>query len=146
MAQFKTITDTMLASAQIEAADVEQAKAEGVTLIINNRPDGEAGDQPEGRTIEAAAHAAGLDYAAIPVTGAGFSLPQVDAMASALDGAQGKVLAFCRSGTRSTLLWAMTQAKAGRDLGTIAEEARLAGYDISPVLPTMEMLSQQRGG
>lgn len=145
MTQFKPITDTLLASGQIEPGDVERAKAEGVTLIVNNRPDDEEAGQPEGREIEEAARKAGMDYTAIPVGSAGFSLPQVDAMAAALGNAEGKVLAFCRTGTRSTLLWAMTQAKAGRDLETIAHEAQAAGYDISPVRPTLEMLSQQSG-
>lgn len=145
MTQFKPITDTLFASGQIEPGDVERAKAEGVTLIVNNRPDGEETGQPEGREIEEAARQAGMEYAAIPVGSAGFSLPQVDAMAAAIGNSEGKVLAFCRTGTRSTLLWAMTQAKAGRDLETIAREAQAAGYDISPVRPTLEMLSQQSG-
>jgi len=145
MAQFKPISDTLLASGQIEPGDVERAKAEGVTLIVNNRPDGEESGQPEGLEIEEAARQAGIDYTAIPVGSAGFSLPQVDAMAAAIGSAEGKVLAFCRTGTRSTLLWAMTQAKAGRDVETIAQQAQAAGYDISPVRSTLEMLSQQSG-
>ena len=123
----------------------EAAKQAGVTLIVNNRPDGEAADQPSGADIEAAARACGLEYKAIPVSGAGFGFPQIKEMRRALDSAQGKVLAFCRSGTRSTMLWAMAEAKAGRDIDAIANEASAAGYDTSPIRPTMELLGKQAG-
>ena len=146
MAEFKSLTETMLAAGQIAPDDVARAKDAGVTVIINNRPDDEAPGQPAGSEIAAAARRAGIDYVAIPVSSAGFSLPQVDSMAAAIDGAEGKVLAFCRTGTRSTLLWAMTQAKAGRDIDTVAGEAQAAGYDISAVRPTMEMLRDQGRG
>src|SRR5579871_732481 len=102
---FRTLTDQVLASPQITLDDVAAAKAAGVTLIVNNRPEGESEDQTAGADIEAAAAAAGIRYVAIPVTHAGFSEWQVKAMAEALEQADGPVLAYCRSGTRSTLLW-----------------------------------------
>ena len=112
----------------------------GVKLIINNRPEGESDDQVPGADIEAAARAAGIDYVAIPVTHAGFSEPQVVAMAKALEGAQGPVLAYCRSGTRSTLLWALSEASQGGDPDALTNMAAKAGYDVSPVRPLMDML------
>src|SRR3546814_5944515 len=90
----KTLTDDIFVAPQISVADVEEAKALGVKLVINNRPDHESPDQPEGNEIEEAARAAGMAYAAIPVTHAGFSAWQLDAMEKALDGAEGKILAF----------------------------------------------------
>ncbi|HAU22541.1 MAG TPA: TIGR01244 family phosphatase, partial [Erythrobacter sp.] len=108
-----------------------------------NRPDGEAPDESQGPEIEAAAKAAGLDYLAIPISHTGFSEPQVAAMQDALDAAEGGVLAYCRSGTRSTLLWALAQARAGADPESIAEAAHNAGYDTSPVRPAMDMLAAQ---
>ena len=136
----------MFASPQIGLADVERAQSDGVTLIINNRPDGESPEEPQGDEIEAAARAAGIDYLAIPVTHAGFSLDQVERMGEALEQAEGSVLAYCRSGTRSTLLWAMAQAKLGMDPEAIAAAAAGAGYDIAPVRPTVEMLASQSRG
>jgi uncharacterized protein (TIGR01244 family) len=138
---FTRLDDTILVYGQLDPADVAQAKALGVTMIVNNRPDDEQPGQPSGAEIEAAARAAGIAYRAIPVTHAGFSLPQVDAMVAALDGAGGTVLAFCRSGTRSTLLWALAQAKSGADLSEVAAKARAAGYDVSPVRPAMDALA-----
>ncbi len=141
---FTVLTDQIFVSPQISVEDIAQAKALGVGLIVNNRPEGESDDQPEGTSIEAAAQAAGIDYVAIPITHSGFSEPQVQAMVSALAGAQGKVLGFCRSGTRSTLLWALAEASQGGDADAITNIAAKAGYDVAPVRPLMDMLKAQR--
>lgn len=141
MSDFRILSESMLASPQITVADVAAAKELGVTLIVNNRPDGEDPHAPQGDEIAAAAKEAGIDYVAVPVSHAGFSLPQVDAMAQALENAQGKVLAYCRSGTRSTLLWAMARAKAGDSPDDIAAAAEAAGYSVAAVRPTIDMLA-----
>ena len=135
---FRTVTDNFLASPQISTDDVAEAAAQGVKLIINNRPEEEDPNQPSGAEIAAAAREAGMDYVAIPVTHAGFSVPQVEMMRTALDANDGKTLAFCRSGTRSTLLWALAEADAGRDPETIAQAAAGAGYDVSPIRSIMD--------
>lgn len=138
---FRQITETVYASPQIGTDAIAQAQALGIVRIINNRPEGESDDQTEGEAIEAAARAAGIDYVAIPVTHAGFSEWQVDAMAKALADAEGPVLAYCRSGTRSTLLWALARAKQGDNPETIAASAQGAGYDVAPIRPLLDMLS-----
>lgn len=140
---FTPLTDSVFVSPQISVHDVRAAHELGVTLIINNRPEGEADDQVAGNVIEAAARAAGMNYVAIPVTHSGFSQPQVDAMEQALDSALGSVLAYCRSGTRSTLLWALAESKSGADPDELTEIAAEAGYDVSPVRPLMDMLKAQ---
>ncbi|WRH76647.1 MAG: TIGR01244 family sulfur transferase [Sphingobium sp.] len=137
---FRKITDGIYASPQITADQIAEATALGIKLIVNNRPDGEGDDQTPGEEIEAAARAAGMDYVAIPVTHSGFSEPQVKAMADALDTAQGGVLAYCRSGTRSTLLWALAEASQGGDPDALTNMAAKAGYDVSPIRPLMDML------
>jgi uncharacterized protein (TIGR01244 family) len=138
---FRTLDDHILVSAQIDLADVATAKSLGVTMIINNRPEDESPDQTPGAEISAAAQAAGMAYVAIPVTHAGFSLNQVVALDAALEQAsQGKVLAYCRSGTRSTLLWALTMARRGMPATQIADHAAGAGYDISPIAAQIDML------
>ena len=137
---FRRVTDQLQVSPQIGLAEVAAAVAEGVTLIVNNRPEGESDDQTPGAEIEAAARAAGLGYIAIPVTHAGFSEPQVKAMAEALNSATGPVLAYCRSGTRSTLLWALAEASQGGDPDALTNMAAKAGYDLNPVRPLMDML------
>ena len=141
---FRSLDDSIMVAPQIGVDDVAAAADQGVTLIINNRPDGESPDQTSGETIEAAAHAKGLHYIAIPVTHAGFSLPQVEAMAAALSGAEGKVLAYCRSGTRSTLLWALAQARRGENVDGLAAKAARAGYDLAPIRTMLDMAAGQR--
>lgn len=136
----------MLAAPQIGVADIEEARALGVRLIVNNRPEGESDDQTPGPEIEAAAREAGIDYLAIPVTQAGFSHPQVAKLADALEGADGPVLAYCRSGTRSTLLWALARASLGEHPEALAGAAAAAGYDVGPVRPAMDALAAQARG
>ena len=116
---------------QIRPEDVPGIAASGVVLIVNNRPDNEEPGQPTGAEIEAAARAAGIDYRHIPVAG-GFRAEQVRATAELLE-RPGPMLAFCRSGTRSTFLWALAEASRGRDADELAERAAAAGYDLSPL-------------
>ena len=141
MSDFRKLSDGMLASPQLELHDINEAHDLGVTLIVNNRPDGEDPGALQGPDIEAAAQAAGLDYLAIPIGHSGFSEVQVDQMIDALDKAEGTVLAYCRSGTRSTFLWALAQAKTGTDPEEIAAAAMAAGYDVSPIRPMLDMLA-----
>ena len=137
---FRKLTTNIYAAPQIGLAEIAEANALGVTLVINNRPEDESEDQTPGAEIEAAARAAGMDYIAIPVTHSGFSEPQVQAMAAALKSATGGVLAYCRSGTRSTLLWALAEASQGGDPDALTNMAAKAGYDVSPIRPLMDML------
>ena len=102
--------------------------------------DGEEPGQPTGDEIEAAAEAAGLTYWAIPVSG-GFSNIQIATMAERLSEVRGPVFAYCRTGTRSTLLWALAEAMRGGDPEAIAAAAAGAGYDIAPVRAAVEQLA-----
>jgi uncharacterized protein (TIGR01244 family) len=141
---FRKLTDRILVSPQISVEQVGEAKAQGVTLIINNRPDDEEPGQVNGAEIEAAAQAAGIAYLSVPVAHGGFAPWQLDGMAQALEQAgDGKLLAYCRSGTRSTLLWALTRARAGDNGDVLAAQAAAAGYDIAPVRQIMDALAGQ---
>lgn len=138
---FRQLTPHVFASPQITLADVDAAAAQGIGLVINNRPEGESDDQTPGGEIAAACAEKGIAYIAIPVTHAGFSQPQVVAMAEALAGTEGPILAYCRSGTRSTLLWALAEASRGAEPDELARLAGNAGYDLSPVRGLMDMLA-----
>ena len=146
MSDFRQLSPEFWASPQITTDDVAEAAARGFAMILNNRPEGEAPDQPSGKEIEDAAASAGLAYQAIPVTPGGFSETQIEETAKALDQAEGPVLAFCRSGTRSTLLWAMAMASEGAAPEELAAAAAQAGYDLSPVRAIMDQLAAKRGG
>jgi uncharacterized protein (TIGR01244 family) len=138
--QIRRIDDRISVSPQIDPADVTELAAQGFAAIVNNRPDGEEAGQPEGAAVRLVAETMDLAYTAIPVSG-GFSIEQVDAMRAALDAATGPVLAFCRSGTRSTNLWALAEAKAGGDPDAIVAKAAAAGYDLSGIRPALDALS-----
>lgn len=141
MLTLRPLNDRVAVAPQIDPEDMAAIKAAGFVAVVNNRPDDEEPGQPGGEAIRAAAAAAGLGYQAIPVTHAGFSHPQLDAMAAALAAADGPVLAFCRSGTRSCNLWALAAAKAGRDPALLVAQAGAAGYDLSGLRPTLDALS-----
>lgn len=141
------LTENLFVAPQISVDTVVQAAERGVSLIINNRPEGEGADQTPGDTIEAAARSAGMAYAAIPVTHAGFAPWQLDALDEALESnGEGKALLYCRSGTRSTLLWALSRARAGDDIETIGSTAAAAGYDIASIRQIMETLAAGKAG
>lgn len=141
MSDFRRINENILVSQQLTVEDVAAAAELGVSTIVNNRPDGEDPAAPQGGAIEAAAAAAGLNYVAIPIGHSGFSEPQVDAMIAAMEQAEGPILAYCRSGTRSTLLWALASAKQGIEPDAIARAAAQAGYDVSPIRTMIDMLA-----
>jgi uncharacterized protein (TIGR01244 family) len=134
MSDFRRVTDQISVSPQIGLADVDEAARQGFKLIINNRPDGEAPGQPPGAEIEAAARAAGLDYAYVPVRG--MPTPeQVETEHALLAAAGGPALAYCRSGTRSIITWSLGQALAGeRERAELVNLGAQAGYDLSGVL------------
>lgn len=130
---FRTLDDKVSVWGQIGAEEVAAAADAGFTTIVNNRPDGEEPGQPAGAEIAAAAAAAGLAYIAIPVDHSGFREDQAAAMAEALNSADGPILAFCRSGTRSTFLWALARKRLGDDGDALVAKAAAAGYDLSPI-------------
>lgn len=128
---FRPLVDGLSVAPQVTEADIRAAHAEGYRTIINNRPDGEEPGQLS--SVDAAGLAAelGIDYVYLPAT-----MPTLEAVApafgEALARSQGPVLAHCRSGTRSTILWALAEAKAGAlDCDAILRSAAAAGYDLS---------------
>jgi uncharacterized protein (TIGR01244 family) len=136
---FIRLDDRASVAPQIDPADVAAAKADGFVAIINNRPDGEAPDQPTSADIAAAAGAAGLAYHYIPMGRGGLSMDMIDGVREAMT--SGRTLLFCRSGTRSTMLWALASAAAGGDPDELADIAAAAGYDVSPVMGAMRQLA-----
>lgn len=140
----RPLTDNVAVAPQLSPQDLPGLAAQGYATLVNNRPDDEEPGQPSGATMQAAAEAAGMRYVAIPVTHSGFGHHQLDAMAEALGEGTAKVLAYCRSGTRSCNLWALAEAKAGRDPEALVKAARGAGYDLSAMRPTLDALSAGR--
>jgi len=125
----RALSETVWASAQLSPEALTALAQAGVGRIVNNRPDHEEADQPTAAEMEAAAHAAGLDYVWIPVSGMP-SPAQAAAVGEALADGKPTVL-FCRSGMRSSAAWAMAECARGADADTVRAAAAAAGYDLS---------------
>lgn len=134
---FKALTPALSVSPQLNEADVAEAASAGFRAIIDNRPDGEEPGQPTAAEMSALATAHGLGFAHVPTVGGKISDEDVALMAHALADLEGPVLAYCRTGTRSTTLWALSQAGAQTADALIATAAA-AGYDLAALRPRLE--------
>lgn len=123
----RQITPDYAVSPQIDPADLPAIKAAGFTRVVNNRPDGENPPSHQSAAMRAAAEAAGLDYVENPVVGGAITLDNVTAQGAALQGA--RVLAYCASGNRSSIVWALSQAGKRPTDELIALPARY-GYNM----------------
>lgn len=129
----RQLDDTTLVGGQVAPEDVPDLKAQGITMLVNNRPDNEDHDQPLSTDIEAAAREAGLEYRHIPIR-YGIGPSDVEAMRNAMHATgDGKLLAFCRSGNRSTLAWAVARAEDGAEPEELHRQANEAGFNLGPV-------------
>jgi uncharacterized protein (TIGR01244 family) len=140
MSSFRTLSDTFSASPQITVDDVRIAASEGFKAIICNRPDDEENGQLNAESVAGACATHGLSFTHIPIS-AGMNQSDIDQMSAAINEANGPVLAYCRSGTRSTNLWAATQAAEGADAEGIVAAAAEGGYDISGLTATLRNLA-----
>ena len=129
----RRLDDRTSVSGQIRPEDVAGLAAAGVTMLINNRPDGEEPDQPPGADVEAAAEAAGISYRHVPII-RGIGPADVEAMQDALEAAgTGRTLAFCRSGNRSALAWALAMRAQGRSREEVEQQVAAAGFNVAPI-------------
>ena len=130
MLSLHKLTETVRAAPQFALEDVEEIAALGVRRVINNRLDGEDAGQPSSAEMERAVRAAGMDYVHAPVTGMP-GAEAVRAVAAALETGE-PLLMYCRSGTRSTMAWALAMRSLGRaEPDALRASAAAAGYDIS---------------
>jgi uncharacterized protein (TIGR01244 family) len=124
------------AAGKLDRADIEALADAGVKTIINNRPDGEDPGQLAAADAKKLAESRGIAYHHIPFTAATLTKAEVDAFAATLASANGPVVAHCRSGTRSTLVWALTRMREGADPMALIAQAAGNGIDIA-VLPAL---------
>ena len=110
--ELRRLTPDFAVSGQIWPDQVADLSTDGFTAIICNRPDGEVPDQPTASQIESAAREAGLTFYNIPVSPVGMSYENVDHIKEVLEKEGGPILAYCRSGARSTHLWQFVQQQS----------------------------------
>jgi uncharacterized protein (TIGR01244 family) len=129
--QLVSLAPGLSVTGRLDRPDIDALAHAGVRTIINNRPDGEDPGQLPAAEARRLAETLGIVYHHIPITAATLSRADVDAFAATLRDAPAPVVAHCRSGTRSTLLWALSQMREGAEpLRLVAEAARL-GIDIA---------------
>jgi len=129
----RQLDDRTLVSGQIAPHEVAGLAAQGVTVLVNNRPDGEEAGQPFSAEIEQAAADAGISYRFVPII-RGIGPADVEAMQQALGQAEGgKLLAFCRSGMRSAFACALAHREAGVSGQEVEQRLAQAGFDPSPI-------------
>lgn len=132
--QTKSLTETLSVSGQIDTIELVDIAGAGFKSIICNRPDGEGADQPAFAEIEAAANAAGLTAAYLPIVPGKAIGDEAPAFGALVDKLPKPVLAYCRTGTRSTTLWSLSESARGRPAAEILSITKAAGYDMSAVL------------
>ncbi|MBQ0798032.1 MAG: TIGR01244 family phosphatase [Porticoccaceae bacterium] len=123
------LTKALHVTSQITLEDVQTAAEQGFTTIINNRPDGEEADQLTASEMEAVAQQMGIRYIHQPVVGGNISADDVATFSRLIGEQPGKVLAHCRTGTRCTMLWALSQA-GKQSADSLLATAKKAGYDL----------------
>lgn len=132
----KLTTDLSVAS-QLTIDEIPRAAEAGFRAIIINRPDGETDDQPASADVIEAARHHGLETSLIPVTSGDIDDDDVAAFAAAVYDLPKPILAYCRTGTRSAMLWALSQA-GHRPTDAIIARAAEAGYDLESLRPRLD--------
>ncbi|QNM82057.1 TIGR01244 family phosphatase [Sphingomonas sabuli] len=128
----RRLSDTVMVSAQIRPDDVPVLKRSGVTMIVCQRPDDEDPGQPPAAEIEKAAEDAGIEFRFLPIV-RGIGPADAEAMREAMEATSGKLFAYCRSGNRCTLAWAVARRKQGASREEVEEIANRAGVDLTPI-------------
>ncbi len=141
----RPITPSYAVSPQIDLTDLAAIKAAGFTTVIDNRPDGEIPPHLHTDAMRKAAEAIGLTFVANPIIGGAMTAQNVESQDAAIAASQGAVFAYCASGNRSSVVWAL--AHAGRmpidDL--VGLPARF-GYQLDHLRPQLAALAAQSGG
>jgi uncharacterized protein (TIGR01244 family) len=142
MMDIRALTPAYAVSPQIDPSDLPTIKAAGYTTIINNRPDGEIPPHLHNDQMQAAAEALGLTFVTNPVIGGAMTMDNVDAQRAAITAATGPVFAYCASGNRSSVVWALAHAGQMPADDLIGIPARF-GYQLDHLRPTLEQLASR---
>jgi uncharacterized protein (TIGR01244 family) len=137
----RQITPVYSVFPQIEPSDFAALKQAGFARVICNRPDAENPAPLQATAMAEAAKAAGIDFFVLPLTHDTMTSDNVSKQMEAISSAEGPVLAYCASGTRSSVIWSLGQASAGGDVDEILTTVAKAGYDLSGLRPRLQQLA-----
>ena len=138
----KPLSPTFAVSPQIGVEDIPTIVAAGYTTIICNRPDAEVPPSHQARAIGDAAKAAGLNFVVQPVTHQGLNMEMIADQKASMDAADGPILAYCASGTRSSIVWSFAQAGEMPTQDIIAATSA-AGYDLGGMGPQIDAIANR---
>jgi uncharacterized protein (TIGR01244 family) len=138
----RALTPDYAVSPQIEPTDLAAIKAAGYVTIIDNRPDGEIPPHLHAPVMQKAAEALGLAFVVNPVIGGQLSLDNVTAQSNAIAASAGPVLAYCASGNRSSVVWALAGAGKRPVEELVGLPARF-GYQLDHLRPQIEALAKK---
>lgn len=133
----RKLTETYSVSPQIAAEDLPRIAEAGFTTVICNRPDEENPPSHQAEAIGAAAREAGLQFEVLPLTHQTMTPENIARQRALIEGASGPVLAYCASGTRCTIIWALGQA-GEMPADDILDRATRAGYDLERLRPVLD--------
>ena len=140
----RQLTTRYFVSPQIVPEDLQAIADAGFTSVICNRPDTEIPPAVQAEAIRAAAEAAGVAFHVLPLTHQTMTPQNTDRQRAILDASDGPVLAYCASGTRSSVIWALGQAGSLSADDILAATAR-AGYALDAMRPMLEAAARQGG-
>ena len=132
----KSLESRLSVSPQITPEQLLEIRAAGFRSVVCNRPDSEEVGQPVADEIAAQAELLDMPFRCIPVIGSAITEADIDAFGRALSELPPPVLAYCRSGNRCTLLWALSEV-GSRPVSEIEACAQRAGYDLSALKPQL---------
>ena len=133
----RPITPRYAVSPQIAPEDIAAIREAGFTKVICNRPDSEIPPEIQAEAIGTAVRDAGLEFEAIPLTHQTMNAENIDRQMRAAEASEGPVLAYCASGTRCSVVWALGQASQGMPADEILAATNRAGYDLSQLAPRL---------
>jgi uncharacterized protein (TIGR01244 family) len=139
----RPLTPDYAVSPQIELSDLAAIKAAGFTTVIDNRPDGEIPPHLHADAMRSAAEALGLTFVANPVVGGALTMDNVTTQGAAIAAASGPVLAYCASGNRSSVVWALSQAGT-RPVDDLVNLPARFGYQLDHLRPQIAALAAQK--
>lgn len=130
----RKLSDTVSVAFQLDPSDMAALAAQGVRVVIDNRPDAEVGPDQSSDRMRAAAEAAGLEFRYLPfVPAQGLTPDLIQGFVDAID-LPGPAVAYCHSGTRSANLWGIAQ-RGRLSADEVVSAGAAAGYDLSALAP-----------
>ena len=140
------IADYLYVSKQLDERFAKRAALTGIKTVICNRPDGEEPNQPDFETVKGWLEANGIENVVyMPIVMDGIDDAALTEFQETIAKSPAPILAYCRTGTRSAMMWALNQTKRGVEVNSVIKAAELAGINLEPQRERLNAAYQKRG-